>query len=76
MKLLGLLEERVLELLGEVKELREKNTALQEELSLCRLMIEENEAQITELTATQVVLEETKERVDALLQEIENVIPK
>lgn len=76
MELLELLEKRIDALLAEIERLRTENVALQEELSSCRQKIDESSQYIGMLEAEQQNTHVVKERLEALMQKIENVLSK
>ena len=76
MELLDLFEERIQALIAEIQKLRANNEILQGELTSCHVVIEENKAKVGELMQEQEVTAEVRQRIEALLHKIQNVLPQ
>ena len=76
MELLDLFEEKIQALIVEIQRLRVENETLQDELISCRSVIKEDKATMGELTQEQQITAEVRQRIEALLHKIQNVLPQ
>ena len=76
MELLDLFEEKIQALIAEMQKLRVENETLQDDLLSCQIVIEENKAKMNELMQEQEKTAEARQRIEVLLQKIQNVLPK
>lgn len=76
MELLELLENRIDALLAEIELLRSDNAALQDELQSCKQKLNESSQYIDTLKNEQQNAQLVKERLEVLMQKIEDVLTK
>lgn len=76
MELLELLENRIDALLAEIERLRTDNAALQDKLSSCEQKLNESSQYIDTLKNEQQNAQLVKERLEVLMQKIEDVLTK
>lgn len=76
MELLELLENRIDALLAEIERLRTDNAALQDKLQSCEQKLNESSQYIDTLKNEQQNAQLVKERLEVLMQKIEDVLTK
>lgn len=76
MELLELLENRIDALLAEIERLRTDNVALQDKLQSCEQKLNESSQYIDTLKNEQQNAQLVKERLEVLMQKIEDVLTK
>lgn len=76
MELLELFEKKIQALIAEVQRLRIENETLQDDLLSCQIVVDENKAEINELMQEQEKAAEARQRIEALLQKIQHVLPQ
>lgn len=76
MELLELLENRIDALLAEIERLRTDNAALQDKLLSCEQKLNESSQYIDTLKNEQQNAQLVKERLEVLMQKIEDVLTK